>query len=78
MQSYLVCAELGAVLGAGIHARMGALPGAGSSLVAGGGCLGILTGSMRSQVPESSLSVNPSFGRCGQLSPGQHAHQSWL
>jgi hypothetical protein len=37
MQSYLVCTELGAVLGPGFHARMGVLPGADSSLLARGG-----------------------------------------
>jgi hypothetical protein len=58
MQSWIVCADLGAVLGAGIHARMGALPGAGPALWAGEG-VGGLTGSMRSQVPGWSLFVNP-------------------
>jgi hypothetical protein len=79
MQSYRVCAELGAVLGAGIHARMGSLPGAGPALWAGGGGVGdsdrinAIAGARIFAVRECH-----GFGCCGQFSPGQHALQSSL
>ena len=79
MQSYFVCAELGAVLGAGIHAMMGTFSGAGSSLWTGWGWSGILTGLMRSQVPGSSVFVIPTVsGAAGSSHLVSIAPQSCL